>query len=362
MKAFITFLGLSLALIMAGCGNNENRTPVTAAAPAKRAVELITLKAGKVSTKLNLTAEIIPNDRANIYARTAGYVKDVKVDIGSYVKKGQVLCILDAPELQAGEAQSRSKSQGVYSTFQSSRNTYFRMLKASKTPGAIAGNELDIARNQMKTDSSAYQASRAANQANYALEDYLTIRAPFNGVVTARNIFKGDYVDNTGKILLLTVEDNSSLRVQVPVPEAYNATKIENNEASFTVSAFPDRIFKGRLARKSDAISSDTRSETWEFNFPNLKGALKPGMFAQVILMVDRPNPGFMVPYKTVVTTQERKFVVKLDNGKAKWVDVKTGFSGKDNVEIAGDLKEGDQLVKQANEEIKEGSTIKVKQ
>ena len=361
MKAFLTYLGLSLALIIAGCGSNENKTPVITAAPAKPAVEMITLKAGKVTNKLSLTAEIIPNDRANIYARTAGYVKDAKVDIGSRVSKGQVLCILDAPELKAGEAQSRSNSQGVYSKFQSSKNTYLRLLKASKTSGAIADNELDIARNQMKTDSSTYEASKAANQANYALEEYLIIRSPFSGVVTARNIFKGDYVDNSGKILLFTVEDNSSLRIQVPVPEAYNATKIEDNQASFTVSALPGMVFKSSLARKSEAISSDTRSEIWEFNFPNLKWILKPGMFAQVTLLVDRPNPGFMVPYKAVVTSQERKFVVKLDNGKAKWVDVKTGFTGKDKVEIAGDLNDGDQLVKQANEEMKEGSTLKVK-
>ncbi|XHR98273.1 efflux RND transporter periplasmic adaptor subunit [Mucilaginibacter sp. UC70_90] len=212
-----------------------------------------------------------------MYARTAGYVKDVKVDIGSKVSKGQVLCILDAPELKAGEAQSRSNSQGAYSKFQSSKSIYSRLLKASKTPGAISDNELDIARNQMKTDSSAYEASKAANQANHALEDYLVIRSPFNGVVTARNIFKGDYVDNTGKILLFTVEDNSLLRIQVPVPEAYNATKIEDNQASFTVSALPGVVFKANLARKSEAISSDTRSETWEFSFPNQKKQLKPG-------------------------------------------------------------------------------------
>jgi len=361
MKAFLTYLGLSLALIIAGCGSNENKTPVITAAPAKPAVEMITIKAGKVTNKLSLTAEIIPNDRANIYARTAGYVKVVKVDIGSRVSKGQVLSILDAPELKAGEAQSHSNSQGSFSKYQSSKNTYLRLLKASHTPGAISDNELDIARNQMKTDSSFFEASRSANQANHALEDYLVIRSPFNGVVTARNIFKGDYVDNTGKILLFRVEDNSSLRVQVSVPEAYNATQIEDNQASFTVSALPGIVFKAKLARKSDAISTDTRSELWEFNFPNSKGVLKPGMFAQITLNVDRPNPGFTVPFKAVVTSQERKFVVKVVDGKAQWIDVKTGFTAKDKVEIAGDLKEGDQIVKQANEEMKEGSTLKVK-
>jgi RND family efflux transporter MFP subunit len=350
-----------LSLLLASCGSNENKTPASAAATAKPAVELITLQAAKVSTKLSLTGEIIPNDRANIYARTAGYVKDVKVDIGSKVSRGQVLCILEAPELKAGEAQSRSNSQGTLSKYQSSKGTYLRLLKASKTPGAISDNELEIARNQMKTDSAVFQASRAANQANHALEDYLIIRSPFNGVVTTRNIFKGDYVDNSGKILLFTVEDNSSLRIQVPVPETYNAVKIADDQASFTVSALPDQNFKANLTRKSDAISTDTRSETWEFGFSNAKGVLKAGMFAQITLNVERPNPGYMVPFKAVVTSQERKFVVKLVDDKAKWVDVKTGFTGKEKTEIMGDLKDGDKIVKLANEEMKEGSPLKVK-
>jgi RND family efflux transporter MFP subunit len=226
----------------------------------------------------------------------------------------------------------------------------------------VADNELEIAHNQMRTDSAVYQASRSAAQATGAMQDYLVIRSPFNGVVTARNVFKGDFVDNTGKTLLFRVEDNSSLRVDVAVPEAYNSTTLKDNEASFTVSANPGQLFKAKLARKSDAIDPQTRSETWELTFPNANGLLKPGMFAQIVLQVSRPKDGFLVPFKAVVTTQERKFVIKVENGKTKWVDVKTGFTGKEKTEIAGDLKPGDQLVAQANEELKEGTTVQVKQ
>lgn len=362
MKPTHIYTLCSLAVFFAGCGGKEEKPAAKPAQQVQQTVKLIELKPGKVTTKLTLTGEIIPFDRANIYARTAGYVKDVKVDIGSRVSKGQILCILEAPELAASEAESLSKSQGALSKYQSSKSTYLRLLKASQTPGAISANELEIAHNQMKTDSSFYEASKSANRANKALEDYLVVRSPFNGVVTERNIFKGDYVDNSGKILLFRVEDDSSLRLQVPVPEVYNATQIENNKAGFTVSALPGKIFTASLTRKSDAVSTDTRSEIWEFDFPNQNGLLKPGMFAQVMLSVARPYEGFMVPYKTVVTTQERKFVVLVENGRAKWVDVKTGFTNKDKVEIAGDLKAGDKVVKQANEEMKEGLALKVKQ
>ncbi|OCX50436.1 hypothetical protein BEL04_21890 [Mucilaginibacter sp. PPCGB 2223] len=361
MKAYHYISLLSLSTLLAACGGSADKPADKPAAPQQPAVELVSLQPQKISTKLSLTAEIIPFDRANIYARTAGYVKEIRADIGTKVSKGQVLCILEAPELSAGEAESRSRSQGALSKYQSSKSIYLRLLKAARTPGAIADNELEVARNQMRTDSSFYEASRAATQANRALEDYLVIRSPFDGVVTERNVFKGDYVDNSGKILLYRIEDNSALRIQVPVPEAYNATQIEGSKASFTVSALPGKTFTAPLTRKSNAISTDTRSETWEFDFPNKDGLLKPGMFAQVMLIVNRPYDGFAVPFKAVVTTQERKFVVKLVDGHAKWVDVKTGFTAKDKVEIAGDLAPGDLVVKQANEEMKEGTILKIK-
>ena len=358
----IYYIFLVPVYLMATCGGNQTEKAVPQGLPEKPVVKLITLKLEQVSNKLNLTGEIIPFDRANIYARTPGYVKDVKVDIGSKVTKGQVLCILDAPELKAAQAQSRSNSMGTKSKYESTKSTYLRLLKAAQTPGAVADNELEIARNQMRTDSAVYEASRSATEATGTMQDYLVIRSPFNGVVTARNVFKGDFVDNTGKTLLFRVEDNSSLRVDVAVPEAYNSTTLKDNEATFTVSANPGQLFKAKLARKSDAIDPQTRSETWELTFPNATGLLKPGMFAQIVLQVSRPKEGLIVHFKAVVTKQERKFVIRVENGKTKWVDVKTGFTSKEKTEIAGDLKPGDQLVAQANEELKEGLTVQIKQ
>lgn len=359
MKA-INYIFLIPVCLLSACGSNQTEKATPQGLPDKPVVKLVTLKLEPVSNKLNLTGEITPVDRANIYARTPGYVKIVKVDIGTHVSKGQVLAILEAPELNAGQAQSQSNAASAEAKFQSTKSTYLRLLRAAKVPGAVADNELDIARSQMKADSAAYQASRSATQANKAVEDYLVIRAPFNGVVTARNVFKGDFVDNSGKTLLFTIEDNSALRIDVPVPEAYNTTLLKDNQASFTVSANPGQVFKAKLARKSDAIDQQTRSETWEFVIDNKSGLLKPGMFAQITMPVSRKAEGFLVPYKAVVTTQERKFVIKVIDGKAHWTDVKTGFTSKDKTEISGDLKVGDQLVGAANEEIRDSTTVKV--
>jgi membrane fusion protein (multidrug efflux system) len=347
--------------LLEACGGTTKKETGIQNKPENPQVKLITLKLEPVMTKLSLTGEIISIDKANIYARTPGYIKDVKVDIGSVVHKGQVLCLLDAPELKAGVAQSQSNIMAALAKYQSAKSTYLRLLKAAQMPGAVAANELDIARDQMKTDSAAYQASVSAAQANKAIEDYLVIRAPFSGVVTARNVFKGDFVDNTGKTMMFSIEDNTSLRIDVPVPEAFNTTILTDNEASFTVSANPGLVFKAKLARKSESVDPNTRSETWEFMFVNAKGLLKPGMFAQITLPVSRKQQGFLVPYKAVVSTQERKFVIRVLDGKAHWVDVKTGFTNTDKIEITGDLKSGDHIISAANEEIKDNSVLKVK-
>ena len=361
MKKINSTLFIISLLLLGACGGTDTQKAAVQNVPEATAVKLITLQLQPVTAKLLLTGEIIPLDKAEIFARTPGYVKEVKVDIGSRVKRGQVLCLLNAPELKAGEAQSQSSSISALAKYQSSKTTFSRLLQAAKVPGAIAANELDNARDQMRMDSAAYRASRSAMQASKSIEDYLVIRSPFNGVVTARNVFRGDFVDNNGKTLLFTVEDNSSLRIDVPVPEAYNSTGLKDKTASFTVSANPGLTFKAKLARKSDAIDRQTRSETWELMIVNPQGLLKPGMFAQVTLPVSRKQEGFLVPYKAVVTTQERKFVIKVLNGKAHWVDVKTGFTTADKTEITGDLNQGDTVIGIANEEIKDGSIVKTK-
>ncbi|MBS1526603.1 MAG: efflux RND transporter periplasmic adaptor subunit [Bacteroidetes bacterium] len=313
-----------------------------------------------MSQKLTLTGEIIPLNRANIYAKTAGYIKDLKVDIGSKVTKGQILCVIEAPELNAAQAQARSTSMSAKAKYESSRSTYLRLVKAAQVPGAVAANELDVAHDQMSSDSAAYQAAREAEKANSAIAGYLTVRAPFNGVVTTRNIFKGDYVDNTGKMLLFTVDDNSLLRIDVDVPEAYNSALLDSNKATFTIAADPGVKYKAELARKSDAVDPQIRAETWEFTFRNQASTLKPGMLAQVTLPVSRRQPGFMVPYKAVLTTQERKVVMKVLENHVKWVDVKTGFTGSDKTEVLGELNTGDQLINAPNEEIRDGAYVKI--
>jgi multidrug efflux pump subunit AcrA (membrane-fusion protein) len=113
--------------------------------------------------------------------------------------------------------------------------------------------------------------------------------------------------------------------------------------------------------RKSGAISSNTRSETWEFEVPNADKKLKAGMFAEMQLPLERPQPGILLPNSAFVTTQERLFVIWVKDNKTEWVYVKKGFALPGKTEALGSIQQGDKVVKNANEEIKDNSTIKTK-
>jgi len=354
---FILFLGSLYA-----CGEKGNTPAKSNPSPTAEKIKILLLKKEPISTKLNLTGEIISKDEAHIFSKISGYLKEIRVDIGSKVKKGQVLCVLDAPELKANLGESMNKMAVSQSKFQSSKSTYKRLLFASKIPGAISESELELSFNQMKADSAQWRASISNYWSQKAQEEYLYIKAPFSGIITRRDVFVGDFTDNSGKKELLELENNQSLRIQVPVPEIYNATKISNNKASFMVAAYPGQVFTGQLVRKSGSMDSQSRSEIWEFEIDNKEGNLKPGMFAQISLPVSRIQEGFLVPFKAVLSTQERKIVIKVDSlGKAKWVDIKTGFTSMDKTEISGDLIPGDRILAQPNEEIIEGTKIDLK-
>jgi membrane fusion protein, multidrug efflux system len=301
------------------------------------------------------------HEKASIVSKVNGYVKKVSVDIGQQVYKGQTLAIIDAPEMNYQIAEANSKTKVVQSRLEATKSSYNRLLEASFTPGAVAANELDQAKSQMDADMQSYNAAIAAKNSYSAIGGYLVMKAPFAGIVTTRAVNSGDYVTNAGNNLLFEVENVNLLRLQVPVPEAYTASTLPNNHATFKVSSYPGVSFPAKLVRKSGALSSNTRSETWEFEVINKDKKLKSGMFAEIQLPLQRSEQGIMLPNSAFVTTQERLFVIRVKDGKAEWVDVKKGFALPDKTEVLGSIQSGDKIVKIANEEIKDGSVIKIK-
>jgi membrane fusion protein, multidrug efflux system len=340
---------ISLVLLQMACGEKKN---VAIDAKPSDSVEVLVLKKQPVVKALTLPAELHPWERAEIYAKLEGYVKTLKVDIGDKVKRNEILVIIDAPEVAANYSRSSADIQSAEAKFRTSKDAYKRIVKASAEQGAISASELERARNQMLSDSAAFVSSKSNANSFSQLQDYLIIRAAFDGVITARNIDPGSLVGK-GQKPMFVLENISRLRLRVAIPETYTTALPDTSVISFTVSAQPNKKYSARLARKSNQIDSKTRTELWEFEVNNSKGDLKSGMYGNANFNLQRGESSFVIPYSSLVTNQERNFVIRVRDGKTEWVDVKNGISLKEQIEVFGDLSEGDQIVRRANDEIK---------
>ena len=155
----------------------------------------------------------------------------------------------------------------------------------------------------------------------------------------------------------MTLQSNNKLRLRVAVPELYVASGATSKTVDFRVDAYPNKLFQASLTRKSESIDPQTRTEFWEYIFDNSNHDLKTGSFAYVKVGLKRSENSFIVPPTAIVTNQERKFVIKIKEGKATWIDVRQGMSTDRGVEIFGDLSNMDTLIIRATDERKPGST-----
>ena len=337
-------------------------------------IELVPVVSKLVSRTVELPGELLPFLSVPLHAKVAGYVDRVLVDRGSVVKQGDVLVELSAPEMSSQIAEAESKvlvaeADRLQAEVQvgAAQSTYDRMKRAAETPGAIAGNELVLAEKQVDAAkallNSRQQAGKTAEAAVRSLQDlksYLKIPAPFEGIVTERLIHPGALVGPGNDVALLVLQQISQLRLVVPVPEENVGGLMNGANVTFQVPAWPERNYSGTIARISHALDPKTRTMAVELDVMNRDGSLAPGMYPAVRWPVRRSRPTLLVPKTSVVTTTERTFVVRDRNGQAEWVDVKKGVPDGDLIEVLGDLKPGDKVVRRATDEIRDGGPIQL--
>ena len=335
--------------------------------------DLAPVVAKPVSRTIELPGEFLPFLSVPLHARVPGYVERVLVDRGSVVKPGDLLVELTAPEMTARIAEAESKLQATEADrlqaeaqLAAAQATYERLKEAAQTPGAVAGNELiqaekqvDAAKAVLHSRQQASRAAEAAVRSQKDLEAYLKISAPFEAVVTDRLVHPGALVGPGNDVPLLVLQQVSRLRLVVPVPEEDVSGIAHGASVPFTVPAWPERTFNGAIARLSHALDPKTRTMAVELDVANRDGALAPGMFPTVKWPVRRSRPALFVPRTSVVTTTERTFVIRDQNGRAQWVDVKKGAGEGDLVEVVGSLKPGDQILRRPTDEIRDGTPLK---
>jgi RND family efflux transporter MFP subunit len=351
--------GIAILAIMNGCTAKAEKE----ADKKEKAATIATfkLKKDKLATTLQLPGELSAYQQVDLYAKISSFIKTLKVDIGSQVSKGQLLMTLEAPETnsQLAAAQSRLKSQEALYT--ASKANYERLYETSKTPGTISKNDLDQAIARRNSDQAQFEASKAAYKEVAAIRDYLEIRAPFSGIITARNVNLGAYVGPSGKgseFPLLTLQEQKNLRLAISIPEVYTGYLKQGDQISFTVKSMPDQVFTAKVKRLSGALDLRLRSEKIEMDVPNTSKRLLPGMVAEVHIPLPANASTFVIPKKTLLETAEGIFVLKNNNNKIEKIEVKKGREADDRIEIFGDLKADDELVTNPSEEMQTGQVI----
>jgi len=366
-------------LVTASCRSNQGgASPAAAAAPAgPREIDVVRVVERPLDVQLSLPGELVAYQAVGIFPRVTGFVKSISVDRGSTVRSGQVLAVLEAPELAAQRLEAQSKLQALDAQLAAARakadadrSTFERLKNASATPGVVAGNDVLVAEKTAEASHdqvvAAQQSVDAAQQAVGALRDmegYLRVTAPFNGVVTERNAHPGALVGPSSgagpPVPMLRVVENRRLRVVIPVPEAYTSDLKTGTEIAFTVAAYPGQTFSGRTARIAQAVDVSTRTMAVELDVINHDSRLAPGTFCQVRWPVHRSGPSLLVPSASVASTTDRTFVVRIHGGKAEWVDIRTGLTSGPLVEVFGDLRPGDELAARGTDELRPGTDVR---
>ena len=351
-----------LATVLAyGCSDNKAAEKKASPAPADPHYVLATADQHPVEQVYKLPAQLAAYQEVSIFPKVNGYVRSVLVDEGSPVHQGQLLMVLEAPELQEAVAQAREKYSQAVTDYSISRENYERLQVAARTPGAISPMDLSTARSKTQADSARTNAEKAAWQQQEVMTGYLQVMAPFKGVITQRNVHPGALVSAEAKDPkpMLELKQIDRLRLQVSIPETMAGTLRNNDSLSFYLSAFPGKEFKGRIARKSMNINLQYRSEPVELDVYNPDQTLTPGMYADVLFDSKGDPHALAVPKTAVVTSTERKYVIAVRDGKTVRVDVQTGNEGNGRVEVIGALRPGEQVIADANDEIKEGTAVK---
>jgi len=369
IKIIKSSLSLSLfTLLMGGlngCTSSDGKEKGNDTGVAQSpGVEVISIEKSVLTSSVTIPGELTSFQQVDLYARQTSFVKKLYVDVGSEVKEGQLLAVMEAPEItsQLDGAESRWKSsEAIYIA---SKASYQRLFETSKTPGTVSLNDLDLALAKMNSDFSQLEAAKAAYKEISHNLDYLTIRAPFSGVISARSINPGAYVGPTGRGSdnpLFTLQEQKHLRLVVSVPEAYSPFLKQGDEVHFKIKPLPNESFKAKITRMAKALDIKLRSQRVEADVYNTDGRLLPGMVAKINIPLINSDSTFIVPKTALIASQEGTFVIKVDQDKAKWVEVQTGRFIDGRTEIYGDLHEGDHIVKTASEEIRNGSTLKNK-
>jgi RND family efflux transporter MFP subunit len=332
---------------------------------ALTAVSVVSPKQTAPADEIILPGNVQPFINSPIYSRTNGYLKKWYFDIGTHVKKGQLLAVIETPEVDQQLQQARSNlltAQANLELASVTKNRYQGLLKSN----AVSQQDVDNAVGTYNANKSIVEADKAAVEQFSALASFEKLYAPFDGVITARNTDIGDLINSgsgTGvKTDLFHIAQPGKLRVYVNVPEEYSQGTKTGMTADLTLAEFPGRKFQGKLVRTAEAINATTRTLLVEIDVDNPTGTLLSGSYAEVHLAVPTKASTLLLPVNTLIFRSEGLHVATVKDGKVVLTPVTAGHDFGNQIEILAGLTASDPVIINPPDSIVSGQAVQIVQ
>jgi RND family efflux transporter MFP subunit len=329
------------------------------------AVSVVSPQRTTPAQEIILPGNVQPFITSPIYSRTNGYLQKWYVDIGAHVKQGQLLAVIETPEVDQQLEQSLSNlntAKANLALAEITKNRYEGLLKSN----AVAQQDVDNAVGNYNANTATVEAAQANVKQLQALQSFEKIYAPFDGVVTARNTDIGDLINsgsNGGvKTDLFHIAQPGVLRVYVNVPEGYSQGVKVGMSADLALAEFPGRKFQGKLVRTAEAINMTTRTLLIEIDVDNPSSTLLTGSYAEVHLNVPTRASTLLLPVNTLIFRSEGLQVGIVKDGTATLKTVTPGHDFGNQIEIVAGLTSNDQVIINPPDSIVSGQKVQIVQ
>jgi RND family efflux transporter MFP subunit len=381
--------------VLISCGKGEKASANTAGALEGVSVGVTKVARKSLGRQLTVSSELVPFQEIDVYAKESGFVKTLNVDYGTHVKAGQVLAVLEIPELQLqlAEDDAAIKNAKDHATLaehelnrvQANRDVlhlqYDRLNGVAKSkPGLVAQQEVDDAqgkdlaaeaqvegsKSNLQAAQSQLQVAEAKRARDQALFDYSSITAPFAGVVTQRfanlgALLQAGTSSSTQAMPLVRLSQDNIFRLVIPVPESYVRYLHIGDQVQVRVPSL-DRTMPGKVARFSEDVQGDTRTMHTEVDVPNSNGVLVPGLYAEATITLESKNNVLYLPMQAIDHNGDRTSVFVVSNAnKLETRTVVLGVQTATDAEVLSGLEAGQLVVVSDRSSLKEGEEVQPK-
>ena len=341
---------------------SENRLEKETAVAAIPSVNVVYPAPSNLSSEIALPGNTQAFVDTQIYSRTSGYLKSWYFDIGAHVRKGQLMAVIETPEvdqqLQVAQADLKS-AQANLNLANTTSARYQNLLKSN----SVSKQETDVAMSDAAAKQAAVDASMASVRRLEQLQSFEKVYAPFDGVVTARNTDIGRLISagqNTTTQELFHLASIGKIRVYVSVPEAYAAAIKDGAKATLTLDEYPGKNFAGTIARNASSIDAATRTLNVEVDVENSKGELLPGSYVFVHFKVPEYAASLMIPSNTLLFRSQGLQVGVVRAGRVQLTPVKIGKDAGDHVEISSGLTRDDAVILDPSDSLANGQRVEI--